>query len=69
MRNLIEYPIKAEEAISAIQLALEHYTKTIKGRGIGDVDGVALLISEQFISANKERFDTFSSTELKDRCE
>jgi hypothetical protein len=65
MRNLAVYPVTADEAISAVQLALEHYTSTIKARGIGDVDGVALVIIEKFIDDNKERFDIFSRASLE----
>lgn len=65
MRNLQQYPVTADEAISAVQMALEHYTHTIKERGIGDVDGIALLMAEKFINDNKERFNTFSRASLE----
>ena len=66
MRNLAQYPVKADEAISALQLALESYTRTIRERGIGDIDGVALLMAEKFITANKDQFDAFTHAELKE---
>lgn len=65
MRNLVQYPIIANEAISAIQMAIENYTRTIKERGIGDIDGIALLMAERFINDNKERFNLFARASLK----
>lgn len=65
MRNLSEYPVTAEEVVSALQLSLEHYTRTIANRGIGDIDGIAILMAEKFIEANKERFNTFAKASLE----
>lgn len=65
MRNLVQYPIIANEAISAIQMAIENYTRTIKERGIGDIDGIALLMAERFINDNKERFNLFARASLE----
>lgn len=64
MRNLTIYPVTADEAISALQLCLEQYTRTISQRGIGDVDGVAIVTVEKFIEQNKQQFDTFSQASL-----
>ena len=66
MRNLKQYPVRADEAISALQLAFESYTRTIRERGIGDIDGIALLMVEQFVTANKDQFDAFTHAELKE---
>jgi hypothetical protein len=65
MRDLTVYPVTAQEAVSAIQLALESYTKNIEEIGVGNVDGVALLMAEQFIDANRERFDIFAKASLQ----
>jgi hypothetical protein len=65
MRNLLEYPVTSGEAVSAIQIALEQYTREIKDRGIGDMDGIALLMAEKFIESNRERFDTFAKASLE----
>ena len=65
MRNLMEYPIVAEEAISAIQIALEDYTRNIHKMGIGNPDGVALLMAEKFIENNKESFNIFCAKSIR----
>lgn len=65
MRNLTVYPVTAPEAISAVQLALESYTRDIDKMGVGNIDGVALLMVEKFIEANKEKFDTFAKASLE----
>jgi hypothetical protein len=64
MRNLQIFPVTAEEAISSLQLSLEHYTRSIRERGCGDIDGVAILMAEKFIEANKERFNAFAENSL-----
>jgi hypothetical protein len=64
MRNLAVYPVTADEAISAIQIAFEGYCNTVKAHGIGNVDGIAMLMAEKFIEANKDRFNTFSAASL-----
>jgi hypothetical protein len=65
MRNIVVYPIKAEESIAALQVALESYSKSAREHAlIGGVDGLALLMAEKFIEANKERFNTFSAASL-----
>jgi hypothetical protein len=64
MRNLVQYPVKADEAISALQLALESYTKSVRSHGIGNIDGISLLMAEQFITENKEAFDKFTKGKL-----
>lgn len=65
MRNLENTPVTAQEAISALQVAFESYTKNIRQTGTGNIDGIALLMSEQFIDANRERFDTFAKASLQ----
>ncbi len=65
MRNLVEYPITADEVISTLQVALESYTKRVRTDGIGGIEGVALLMAEQFISRNKAEFDTFSKASME----
>ena len=65
MRNLKQYPVNADEAISAIQLAFENYTKTISTRGIGDIDGVALLMAEKFIESFADKFNAFVKAEME----
>jgi hypothetical protein len=65
MRNLKQYPVEADEAISAIQLALENYTKTIGERGIGDIDGIALLMAEKFIESFPDKFNAFVKVSME----
>lgn len=65
MRNLVVYPVVAEEAISAIQIAFEDYTRNIHKVGIGNTDGVALLMAEKFIENNKDSFNAFSAERMK----
>lgn len=59
MRNLVEYPITADEAIAVIRLA-EEKNQMDNVDVIGCIDGVALLMIEKFIEQNKDRFDVFS---------
>jgi hypothetical protein len=65
MRNITEYPVTADEAISALQIAFENRSKNIGKYGFGDIDGIALLMAEKFIENNKERFDTFAKASLE----
>jgi len=65
MRSLVQYPIKADEAMHAVRIALENYTKNIRFYGCGNIDGAALMMVEKFIEQNKERFDTFSAASLQ----
>lgn len=59
MRNILEFPVTSNEVISALQVAFESYTKNISIDGVGSIDGIALLMAEQFISENAEKFDMF----------
>lgn len=65
MRDLGDCPVTAQEAISAVQIAFESYTRNIRQVGVGNIDGIALLMVEQFIDANRERFDTFAKASLQ----
>jgi hypothetical protein len=65
MRNLVVYPVVAEEAISATQIAFEDYARNIHKVGVGNIDGVALLMAEKFIENNKDSFNAFSAECMK----
>ena len=65
MRNLLVYPITADEAISVLQVQLESYSKRIHTDGLGGIEGVALLTVEQFIARYKREFDTFSKASME----
>lgn len=64
MRNLVEYPITYDEAISALQTTQREYYKNRGEEGIGSTRGVSLLLVEQFILSRKKEFDDFSKKSL-----
>lgn len=58
MRNLVEYPITYDEAISALQTCQREYYDNYKDN-IGSTRGVSLLLVEQFILLHKKDFNEF----------
>ena len=64
MRNLVEYPITFDEAISALQTTQREYYKNRGEEGIGSTRGVSLLLIEQFILLHKKDFDDFCKKSL-----
>ena len=64
MRDLANYPVTAEEAISALQIAFEQYASGVKEHGIGNVDGIAILMTEKFLNDNKDKFNAFSQAAI-----
>lgn len=64
MRNLVEYPITYDEAISALQTTQREYYKNRGEEGIGSTRGVSLLLVEQFILSRKKEFNDFSKKSL-----
>jgi len=65
MRNLVEYPITADEAISTLQVAIESHSKNIRNYGVGGIEGVALLMAEKFIDQHRKEFDVFSKASME----
>lgn len=65
MRNLVEYPVTADETVAALKWAGSQYTKHIHEYGVGGIEGIALITAERFIEQNKERFDTFSKASMQ----
>jgi hypothetical protein len=58
MRNLVQYPITYDEAISALQTAQREYYEKYSAM-IGSTGGVSLLLVEQFILLHKNDFNEF----------
>jgi len=65
MRNILQYPVTADETIKALDWAQKEYTRNIQNYGIGGTEGISLLLAARFIEANKERFDAFSSVSMQ----
>lgn len=64
MRNIIEFPITADEAIEVLNRAEEN-ERMFNAGDVGGIDGITLLLIEKFIEQNKERFNTFSRASLE----